>query len=72
MGEFTKKMHEAAEAEGWWLSTRDDGFYEIQRFDEDRLARFDNDTDALAWVKRQASGGSALHQLALRLDGTKA
>lgn len=68
--EFTAAMHKAAEAEGWWLSERSDGYLEIQRFDEDPKERFKDDHAASAHVSAQALKGSYMHQLALHLDGT--
>jgi hypothetical protein len=38
--------HTLGEAEGWWLSARDDGLYEIQKFDEHPAARFASDEEA--------------------------
>jgi hypothetical protein len=63
-------MHKAAEAEGWWLSQRSDGYLEIQRWDEDPAAHFKTDGEALSHVETKARAGSYMHQLALHLDGT--
>lgn len=68
--EFTPAMHKEAEAEGWWLSERDDGFLEIQRFDEDPEERFKDDRAAVDHVAARGKAGSYLHQLAMHLDGT--
>lgn len=69
---FTAAMHKQAEREGWWLSQRDDGYLEIQKFDEDTRQRFSSDDAARGFVSTQARDkGSYLHQLALHLDGTR-
>jgi hypothetical protein len=68
---FTTEEHAAAEAEGWWLSERDDGFYEIQRFDEDPQRRFYSDWEAHHHVTQRANEGSRLHVRALALNGKK-
>ncbi len=68
---FTPEDHAAAEAEGWWLSERSDGYYQIQRFDEDLERRFSTDHAAyqhVSWMAR--TKGSLLHQKALHLDET--
>lgn len=57
-----------AHAEGWCLSERSDGFYEIQKRDE--TDHFANDQKALDYVRMRARNGGLVHQRALRLDGT--
>jgi hypothetical protein len=68
--QFTPEMHKQAEAEGWWLSRRDDGYFEIQTFDEDERHRFSSDDTARAYVAERALNGSYLHQMAMHFDGT--
>lgn len=53
--------------EGWLLLSRDDGFYEVQRFDNGP-SPFKTDDDALAWVKRQRS---LMHREAAALNGQR-
>jgi hypothetical protein len=72
---------QTAFAEGWCLSERDDGFWEIQRLDEcearsssldgDGLPPFITDAEALAYVRRMAIAGSRLHAEAMRLNGRR-
>lgn len=66
---FTVTAHRIAQSEGWCLSERDDGFYELQRLDDSAI--FDTDKAAVAYVTTRARQGSAVHQRALRLDGQK-
>jgi hypothetical protein len=61
--------HTLGEAEGWWLSERDDGRYEIQRFNEDPVAHFASDNDAYQHVCRCAQAGGILHIEALARHG---
>lgn len=74
----TLYREEAARHEGWVLSLRDDGRYEIQRFDEGRW-RYDprysqleppfrSDDEAQAFVARRAQF-SPMHHEALKLNG---
>lgn len=69
-----------ARHEGWVLSERDDGRWEIQRYDELPCWRYDrtfsqleppfkNDDEAEAYVRRQQF--SPMHSEAARLHGTK-
>lgn len=79
---MAKPVHydeQTARAEGWVLSERDDGRWEIQRYDEctarsdsllgDGLPPFEHDGEAMAYVIRMAGAGSRLHIEALSLDG---
>jgi hypothetical protein len=68
---MTERAKALGEAEGWWLSERSDGFYEIQRFDEDPTERFSCDAEAAAHVRRCASAGSVLHIEALLRNGNR-
>ena len=68
---WTRKHSKAAQQEGWDLFERDDGYYEIERCDDDPEERFTTDQEALDHVSKQARGGSLLHQVALHLDETK-
>jgi hypothetical protein len=61
--------HQAGEAEGWWLSTRDDGLFEVQKFAEDPAARFANDGEAYRHVFTCAEAGSVLQREALLRHG---
>ena len=53
--------------EGWWLSMRSDGAWEIQAFDES--SRFKTDAEALAFCRQS---GEAAAKEALALHGTGA
>lgn len=66
---FSKEFHDQAESEGWWMSQRDDGYWEIQKYDESNV--FETDDMARGYVVARARTGSVMHQLALQLDGTK-
>lgn len=66
---FSKEFHDQAEKEGWWMSERSDGYWEIQKYDESDV--FINDGEACQYVGARARAGSVMHQLALQLDGTK-
>jgi hypothetical protein len=68
---WSDAYHNQAVVEGWWLSTRDDGYYEIQRLDEDPAQRFESDEQAHKYVRAQAEAGSLIHLTALRLHGTE-
>ncbi len=61
--------NEQAQAEGWVLSQRDDGFYEIQRYDDDPGSTFPDDDEALTYVKNRAKDGSLMHAEAAALHG---
>jgi hypothetical protein len=61
-----------ARKEGWVLSERDDGFYEIQRYDSGPRRRFKLDCGALAYVRAKATAGRPMHKAALALHGTRA
>jgi hypothetical protein len=65
---YTASDHRRAVREGWVLSERDDGFYEVQKYDEDPQERFANDDDAYEFVSSKARDeGSYMHQKALHL-----
>jgi hypothetical protein len=66
---MSARAKDLGDAEGWWLSERADGFYQIQKFDEDPAQRFSNDGEAHAHVRRCAAAGSILHIDALLRDG---
>jgi hypothetical protein len=59
--------------EGWLLGGHDDGNWAIQKLDEpdEGVREFGSDCEALAFVTAKALAGSALHMLALFLDGRK-
>jgi hypothetical protein len=59
-----------ARKEGWVLSERDDGIYEIQRLD--CAMQFKLDCGALAYVRCKANAGSSMHKAAIALHGTRA
>lgn len=67
------RFNELSWQEGWTLSGRDDGCWEIQKLDEpdEGVREFTSDSEALAFVTEKALAGSALHMLALFLDGRK-
>lgn len=65
---WTADFLRIARLEGWQLSTRDDGFFGIERFDEDPEERFADDGLAYQFVARNARAGSYLHQVAMHLD----
>ncbi len=70
-----------AMAEGWLLSQRADGLWEIQRYDDatsrsdslrgDGLPPFTTDDDAEAYVREMAEAGSRMHAEALKINGTR-
>jgi hypothetical protein len=53
--------------EGWALFDSD-GCLDLQRIDEDEI--FDNDQDAIDYVRNEAEAGSEYHKRALQLHGT--
>lgn len=53
--------------EGWGLWARDDGFYEIQRFDADPKSTFETDRQAIRHVRGKAKLGSKMHMQAAAL-----
>lgn len=57
----------AACLDGWRLSERADGFYEIQR--EDAATLFATDAEAQAHVAAKAANGASLYRRAFYLDG---
>lgn len=57
--------------EGWGLWTRSDGFYEIQKFDEDPSRRFSSDDQAVQHVRARARSGSTMHVRAVALHGRR-
>lgn len=67
--DWTALQDRIAQAEGWCLSERSDGYYEIQKCDGS--ARFDTDQKALEYVRERARKGGFVHQRALRLDREK-
>lgn len=68
--EWTDKEHQEAFSEGWCLSERSNGKYEIQRCDE--LEFWSNDIGpVLHCVAKALYEGSHTHHLALCLHGTK-
>lgn len=56
--------------EGWLLSERSDGIWEIQKYDEDPLDLRGSDEAARSYVSARSSG-SKMHAEALALHGTK-
>jgi hypothetical protein len=54
--------------EGWTVARERTGYWEIQKFDEKRT--FKTDDEALAHVRRCAEAGSLLHKEALAQHGT--
>lgn len=61
---------DVASQEGWLLSERSDGYYEIQR--DDGAERWPSDAAAYEHVSKMARDhGSLLHQTALHLHDTK-
>jgi len=57
--------------EGWVLSERADGFYEIQRLDGDPLSRFVSDIAAFAYVRARANEQSPPHMDAIAKHGSR-
>jgi hypothetical protein len=68
--EFTAIEADQAAAEGWCLSERDDGMFEIQRDDE--AETFAGDFSAYVFVRRLAEQGSYAHRLAIQWHGMPA
>jgi len=66
---WTVTMGRIAEAEGWCLSERDDGTWQIQK--SDAVDRFMTDDEAVAYVTLRARQNGIVHQKALRLDGQR-
>lgn len=66
---WTRIQEKIARAEGWCLSERDDGLYQIQKLDD--VGVFETDDAALDYVRMRARQGGFVHQRALRLDGTR-
>lgn len=72
---------QTAMSEGWLLSARDDGRYQIQRYDDctarsdslrgDGLPPFTSDDEAAAYVVDMAMAGSMLHVEALAMEGRR-
>lgn len=72
MSRFSNEDHDRAISEGWVLSERDDGHWEIQRLDDDPELRFDTDADALDWViKKKVQTSDPFYARAIALDGKK-
>ena len=58
-----------AREEGWVLSERDDGTWEIQK--DDSSSPFRNDTAAYTYVAAMAKNGSDFHKEAMNLHGRR-
>jgi hypothetical protein len=68
------KYYSEAQAmnEGWLLSSRDDGFWQIQKYDDDDKSRFPDDDTARLNVEVWALvGAQPIHVEAVRLHGKR-
>jgi len=74
MSGWTRQQDRDAKAQGWLLSTLDDGRNEIQHLQDDvdgGNVVFDDDEDAVAFVKSRAAEGFELAIDALRFLGLR-